>query len=65
MVWCTLQACSLSRHVAAEVRRQARLVLGLGGSLDGAALPLVLIGLILSDETTILDLEQVAKYQAD
>ena len=41
MKWCTLQACSLLRHVAAEVRRQARLVLGLGGSLWGAGLPLV------------------------
>ena len=37
MKWCTLQACSFSRHVAAEVRRQARLVLALGGSLGSAA----------------------------
>ena len=41
MKWCTFQACSLLRHVAAEVRRQVRLVLGLGGSLGSAALPLV------------------------
>ena len=40
MKWCTFQACSLLRHVATEVRRQVRLVLGLGGSLGSAALPL-------------------------